>query len=121
MDKLTEDIRKGAPWDMLFADNIALPRQNYRELEDDVEIWRNALEGRGLKVSRSKTEYMKAGGVDDGEELKLQGEKRKRAKSFKYLGLTVSSDGRCEEEVRRRIQAGWMSWKKVSGVLCHRK
>ena len=25
-------------------------------------------------MSRSKTEYLKAGGVDDGEELKLQGE-----------------------------------------------
>ena len=23
--------------------------------------------------------------------------------------------------MRRRIQAGWMSWKKVSGVLCDRK
>ena len=34
---------------------------------------------------------------------------------------TVSNDGRCEEEVRRRIQAGWMSWRKVSGVLCDRK
>ena len=40
---------------------------------------------------------------------------------FKYLGSTVSNDGRCEEEVRRRIQAGWMSWRKVSGVLCDRK
>ena len=51
--------------------------------------------------------------MDDGEELKLQGEKLKRAKNFKYLGSTVSSDGRCEEEeIRRRIQAGWMSWKK---------
>ena len=26
-------------------------------------------------MSRSKSEYFKAGGVDDGEELKLQGEK----------------------------------------------
>ena len=34
---------------------------------------------------------------------------------------TVCSDGRCEEEVRRWTQAGWMSWKKVSGVLCDRK
>ena len=42
-------------------------------------------------------------------------------KNFNYLGLTVSSDGRCEEEVKIRIQAGWMSWKKVSGVLCNRK
>ena len=58
--------------------------------------------------------------MDDGEELKLQGEKVKRAKNFKYLGSTVSNDGRCEE-VRRRIQAEWMSWRKVSGVLCDRK
>ena len=59
--------------------------------------------------------------MDDGEELKLQGEKVKRAKNFKYLGSTVRIDTRCEEEVRKRIQAGWMSWRKVSGVLCDRK
>ena len=59
--------------------------------------------------------------MDEGEELKLQEEKVKREKNFKYLGSTVSSDGRCEEELRRRIQAGWTSWKKVSGILCDRK
>ena len=121
IDRLTEDIRKDAPWDMLFADDIVLSRQNHRELEEDLEIWRNAQERRSLKVSRSKTEYLRVGGVDDGEELKLQGEKVKRAKSFKYLGSTVSNDGKCEEEVRRRIQAGWLSWRKVSVVLCDRK
>ena len=60
-------------------------------------------------MSRSKTKYLKARGVDDAEELKLLGEKVKRAKNFKYLGSTVSSDGKCEDEVRRRIEAGWMS------------
>ena len=34
---------------------------------------------------------------------------------------SCSSDGKCEEEVRRRIQAGWMSWKKVSELVCDRK
>ena len=106
---------------MLFADDIVLSRQNHRDLENDWKISRNAREGRGLKVSRSKTEYLKAGDVDDGEELKLQGEKVKRAKNVKYLGSTVSSNGTCKEEVRRRIQADWMSWKKMSGVLCDRK
>ena len=75
MDKLTEDIRKDAPWHMLFADDIVLSMQNHTELEDDMEIWRNALERRGLIVSRSKTEYLKAGGLDDEEELEQQGEK----------------------------------------------
>ena len=92
MNKLMEDIRKDAPWDMLFGDDIVLSRQKHRELENDLEMWRNALGRRGLKVSRSKTEYLKAGYVNDGEESKLQGEKIKRAKSFKYLGSTVSSD-----------------------------
>ena len=29
MDRLTENIRKDAPWDMLFADDIVLCRQNH--------------------------------------------------------------------------------------------
>ena len=53
MEKLTEAIRKEAPWDMMFADDIILSRQNHRELEDSLEIWRNALERRSLKVSPS--------------------------------------------------------------------
>ena len=64
MDKMAEDIRKDAPWDMLFANDKVLSRQNHRELEDSLEILRNALESRGLKVSRNKTEYLKAGDVD---------------------------------------------------------
>ena len=84
IDRLTEDIRKDAPWDMLLARNIVLSRQNHRKLEKDLEIWRNALKRRGLKVSRSKTEYLRVGVVDDGEELKLQGKKVKRAKNFIY-------------------------------------
>ena len=59
IDRLTEDIRKDAPWDMLFADDIVLCRLNHRELEEDLDIWRNALERRGLKMSRSKTEYLR--------------------------------------------------------------
>ena len=38
IDRPTEDIRKDAPWDMLFADDIVLSRKNYRELEEDLEI-----------------------------------------------------------------------------------
>ena len=84
MNKLTENIMKNAPWNMLFADNIVLSRQKHKELENDLEFWRNALERRGLKGSQSKTEYLKAGGVDNQEELKLLEEKIQRAKNFNY-------------------------------------
>ena len=38
MDKLMENLRKDAPWNMLFANDIVLSRQSHRELEDDLEI-----------------------------------------------------------------------------------
>ena len=38
MDKLTENIRKDVPWDMLFANDKVMCRQNHREVEDDLEI-----------------------------------------------------------------------------------
>jgi hypothetical protein len=74
MDKLAEDIRGEAPWEMLFADDIVLCREHRRALEEALEAWRNALERRGLKLSRSKTEYMCLGDDDQEEELKLQGQ-----------------------------------------------
>ena len=55
MDELTKDIRREAPCDMLFADDIVLCRESRQELEEALDAWRVALENRGLKVSRNKT------------------------------------------------------------------
>ena len=68
---MTEEIRTESPWDMMFADDIVLCREDGRQLQEVLEFWRNALEKRGLKMSRNKTEHMQAGGVDDGGELRL--------------------------------------------------
>ena len=37
-----------------------------------------------------------------------------------YLGGAVSSDGRSETEVRRRVQAGANAWRQVEGVMSDR-
>ena len=44
-----------------------------------------------------------------------------RVKEFKYLGSTVQESGSCEREVKKRLQAGWNGWRKVSGVICDRR
>ncbi|KAK3572560.1 hypothetical protein QTP86_000430 [Hemibagrus guttatus] len=36
-------------------------------------------------------------------------------------GEGVQSNGECGKEVKKRVQAGWNGWRKVSGVLCDRK
>ena len=44
-----------------------------------------------------------------------------RVKEFKYLGSIVQESGDCEREVKKRVQAGWNIWKRVSGVIRDRR
>ncbi|KAK3538723.1 hypothetical protein QTP86_014322, partial [Hemibagrus guttatus] len=87
----------------------------------DLERWRFVLERRGMKVSRSKTEYMCVNEREGSGTVRLQGEEVKKVQEFKYLGSTVQSNGECGKEVKKRVQAGWNGWRKVSGVLCDQK
>ena len=37
------------------------------------------------------------------------------------MGSTFQSNGECGKEVKKRVQAGWNGWRKVSGVMCDRR
>ena len=91
------------------------------EVERRLESWKYALERRGMKVSRSKTDYLCINGGNDDETVKIEDAKVPRVKEFKYLGSTVQESGDCEREIKKRVQAGWNEWKRVSGVICDRR
>ena len=71
-----------------------------------------------MKVSRSKTKYLCINEGNDDETVKMEDTKVPRVKEFKYLGSTVQESGGCEREVKKRVQARWNEWGKVSGVIC---
>ncbi|KAK3507125.1 hypothetical protein QTP70_007820 [Hemibagrus guttatus] len=121
MDQLSEEVRQESPWTMMFADDIVICSESREQVEESLERWRFALERRGMKVSRSKTEYMCVNEREGSGTVRLQGEEVKKVQEFKYLGSTVQSNGECGKEVKKRVQAGWNGWRKVSGVLCDRK
>ncbi|KAK3548696.1 hypothetical protein QTP70_016772, partial [Hemibagrus guttatus] len=121
MDQLSEEVRQESPWTMMFADDIVICSESREQVEENLERWRFALERRGMKVSRSKTEYMCVNGREGSGTVRLQGEEVKKVQEFKYLGSTVQSNGECGKEVKKQVQAGWNGWRKVSGVLCARK
>ncbi|KAK3550616.1 hypothetical protein QTP70_000689 [Hemibagrus guttatus] len=121
MDQLLEEVRQESPWTMMFADDIVICSESREQVEENLERWRFALERRGMKVSRSKTEYMCVNEREGSGTVRLQGEEVKKVQEFKYLGSTVQSNGECGKEVKKRVQAGWNGWRKVSGVLCDRK
>ncbi|KAK3525203.1 hypothetical protein QTP86_023254 [Hemibagrus guttatus] len=121
MDQLSEEVRQESPWTMMFADDIVICSESREQVEENLERWRFALERRGMKVSRSKTEYMCVNEREGSGTVRLQDEEVKKVQEFKYLGSTVQSNGECRKEVKKRVQAGWNGWRKVSGVLCDRK
>ena len=93
MDRLTDEVRREIPWTMLFANDIVICEETREEVEWRLESWRYALERRGMKVSRSKTEYLCVNGGNDKETVKMENTKVPRVKEFKYLGSTVQESG----------------------------
>ena len=56
----------------MFADDIVLCGNTRNEAQQELERWRDALEKRGMKVGRSKTEYFVING-DKEEKVLWQG------------------------------------------------
>ena len=122
MEVMTENVRERAPWSMMYADDVVLCAETKEELEQKLEAWRKALEDRGMKISRTKTEYLQLSThMNDNEDIVLDGEIIKKVERFKYLGSLVEETGNVEGEIKCRIQSGWKNWREMSGVLCDRK
>nr|XP_033493144.1 uncharacterized protein LOC117263658 [Epinephelus lanceolatus] len=121
MDRLTDEVRQECPWTMMFADDIVICSESREQVEENLERWRNALERRRMKVNHSKTEYMCVNEKDPSGTVRLQGVEINKVEDYKYLESTVQSNGECGKEVKKHVQAGWIGWRKVSGVMCDRR
>ena len=71
MDRLTDEVRREPPW-TLFADDIVICEETRKEVERRIDSWRCALERRGMKISRSKTEYLCINGENDDKIVKME-------------------------------------------------
>ncbi|MCJ8730703.1 hypothetical protein PDJAM_G00187500 [Pangasius djambal] len=98
MDQLSEEVRQESPCTMMFADDIVICSESRKQVEENLERWSFAVERRGMKVSRSKTEYVCVNEREGSGTVRLQGEEVKKVQEFKYLGSTVQSNGECGKE-----------------------
>ena len=56
LDVMGRSNKEQRPWCMLFADDIVLCSTRRNHVERKLEEWRTAMEERGLKISRRKSE-----------------------------------------------------------------
>ena len=54
MDRLTDGPKKGAPWTMMFTDDIVLCSEDRDDEEVNLEKRRCAIEGRGMKSAEPR-------------------------------------------------------------------
>ncbi len=75
---LLMDVRKDVPGSMMFADDIVLCGDDETDMTEYLETWREALEERGMRISRPKPQFMDFNfGEDNGQErepVKIVGE-----------------------------------------------
>ena len=83
MDRLTDEVSREPPWMMLFADDIVICEETREKVKRRLEFWKYALERRGMKVSRSKTEYLCINGGNVDETVKMENAKVAIVKEFK--------------------------------------
>ena len=58
---------------------------------------------------------------EEGEEVRLDGQVVPQKYTFRYLGSMLQKDGDINEDVNRRIKAGWMKWHQAFGTLCDKR
>ncbi|KAM3308849.1 hypothetical protein P3S67_010593 [Capsicum chacoense] len=125
MNVLTRRIQGEVPWCMLFADDVVLIDETRGGVNDKLEQWRETLESKGFRLSRSKTKYLecKFDGSSEGDDVVVRLESQVVCKrdSFKYLGSMIQGNGEIDEDVSHRIGVGWMKWKFALGVLSDKK
>ena len=112
--------QKKAPWQMMFADDVVLCSREKDVLELELEQWREALEKRGMKLSRAKTVYMCLNGTPSAS-VNMQSAQLPQVTEFKYLGSTLHRNGDTNTEINKMTQCGWTNWRKMSGVLCDKR
>ena len=92
---------------MLFADDIVLVDETARGVNAKLEIWREALESKGFKISRNKTEYMEwkfsVSRSSYNERVKIQNQEIPKSEKFWYLGSIFSKDCEIVDDITHKI------------------
>lgn len=72
IDRLTDEIRQESHWTTMFMSGLVIAARGDNRWKINLVIWRDAQEKRGMKVSRSKTDYTCVNKGVDGGEVRMQ-------------------------------------------------
>ena len=58
LEALSRKCSEGLPWDLFYADDLALLAETENKLKEKLERWQKEMEAKGLRVNMGKTKIM---------------------------------------------------------------
>src|ERR1041385_1407630 len=133
MEGIEEGIKVGGKLvaDVRFADDQAMASGTPRGLQKIMDRLSETADRYGMKINVKKTKVMKVFKKKKGKKTKnkktdeevnieIYGRKIEQVKSFKYLGSTLTEDGKCATEIKIRIALAKEAFNKRKELLTKR-
>jgi len=61
MEAMSREFRVALPWELLYADDLAVVAETEEELIQMLNVWKENVESKGIRVSMNKTKGMISG------------------------------------------------------------
>ena len=110
-----------------YADDTVLIADSREKLQRLLSKLSRASEEKGLSINLLKTEVLVTSKEEIPPECKIYLEREenfheiKQVNSFEYLGSFITSDGRSDKEIKRRIGLAKSSFNNMKNILTNRK
>ena len=118
MKEISKFIWETVSWCILFADDIVLVAETKEEVRNKLEEWREVLESKGMRISHTKTEYLRcdfSGTSPVGEPKVSIGEEVVTSTSI--WDLIIQSNGEIDGNVTYYIQTVWLKWRVATYAI----
>ena len=102
VDTISQDVRTELPWELLYADDLAIIDIASTDTKNRLESWQKVLlTDNGLKINVAKTEHLST--RENPLPMKVNGDELKNDDHFKYLGPVIDTDGIIDRDVELRV------------------
>ena len=107
----------------MYADDTALKVDSGPELQRIATLVNEAGQEFGMKMNVKKTNTMVINNkaVVPRVNIELEGQVVEQVSCFTYLGQTITEDGKCDDEIKRRTGQARSTFNSMRDVLCCRR
>lgn len=89
--------------ELAFADDVVLLASSEENLRNNLLVWNEVLERKGMKLNKEKTKVMVTSKEKRLINILIEGERIEQVDSFQYLGVSLEETGNNEKEIADRI------------------